>query len=128
MKKTLVVAAIDDLFFVSKIREVAGSLRVPFQHVKSIEKAIITLADAETSVVLADLQSEIIDSFALAERVRSEPRLEHVHLIGFYSHVNPEFQSRASLAGFDRSMPRSAFVRKLPELLTEGLGLNVNPL
>jgi PleD family two-component response regulator len=123
-----VVAAIDDLFFVSKIRAVAETLLVPFQQVKSIEQAMITLADAQTSVVFADLQSEIIDSFALAERVRSEAHLEHVHLIGFYSHVNPEFQSLASLAGFDRSMPRSAFVRKLPELLTEGLGLDKNPL
>ena len=41
-----------------------------------------------------------------------------MRITGFYSHVDGETRRRALAAGVDEAMPRSAFVTKLPELLT----------
>jgi hypothetical protein len=46
-----------------------------------------------------------------------DPALAAVPLVGFFSHVQTELRERALAAGFDRVLPRSAFVQQLPQIL-----------
>jgi len=118
--KRRVLAAVDDILFVAKIRSAAETLGVRIEFARGLEKAF-ELARAELpSVVIADLHSTRCDPVALAESFKSDPALAAVPLVGFFSHVQVELQQRALAAGFDSVLPRSAFVQRLPEILQSG--------
>lgn len=68
---------------------------------------------ADASVIIVDLdRCEDVEGFAaLAGQT-----------IGFGAHVDTERLAAAEAAGFDDVMARSAFFRRLPELLAGGTG------
>lgn len=112
-----VIAVVDDMFFAAKIRAVAEHVGVDVRFVKSAEAAL-EIARAELpALIIADLHSQKCDPFILAEHLKMDEQLRAVPLIGFFSHVQTAFQQRATQAGFDRVMPRSAFTNHLPEIL-----------
>jgi CheY-like chemotaxis protein len=115
-----VIAAVDDMFFASKIRAVAEHLGLEVRFVRSAAEAIAAAQEERPSVVVADLHSRKCDPFALAEMLKADEALRAVTLIGFFSHVETALQKQAAEAGFDRVLPRSAFSKNLPEILGGG--------
>ena|SRR2546423_507375 len=115
--KRRVIAAVDDLFFAAKIRATAEQLGIQIE-VGRDPAAILASARAERpALIIADLQAQRLDPFALARALKADETLRTVPIVGFYSHVQTEFQEQAKQAGYDRVMPRSAFTQRLPELL-----------
>lgn len=112
-----VLAAVDDIFFAAKIRGAADSLGVEYASARDAAAAVESARAARPSVVVADLHSTRCDPFALAESFKRDPALASVTLVGFFSHVQTELRERALAAGFDRVLPRSAFVQQLPQIL-----------
>lgn len=109
-----VVAIIDDLMFLSRVREAARGLDLEIKAVRRPEAE--SLADAR--LVLVDL-----DRFGDAEvlaRVRSA--LGERSLVGFLSHVQADRARLAREAGCTRVLARSAFVQELPALLSAAAG------
>jgi CheY-like chemotaxis protein len=112
-----VIAAVDDMFFASKIRATAEHLGLDVRFAKCVE-AVIEAARADAPLlIIADLHSEKCDPFNLAEQLKTDEQLRAVPLIGFFSHVQTALQERARQSGYDRIMPRSAFSKHLPEIL-----------
>lgn len=112
-----VLAAVGDLMFASKIRGTAEGLNVTAEFARSAD-GLFDAAKTETpSVIILDLHHEGLDPFALAERLKADEQLRAVPVVGFFSHVHTELQRRAKEAGFDSVLPRSAFTRRLPEIL-----------
>lgn len=114
-----VIAAVDDMFFASKIRAVAEHLGVQVLFVRSADEALAAARLDVPSLILADLHAQKCDPFTLAEQLKADETLRAVPLVGFFSHVQTELQQRAERAGYDRVMPRSAFTKHLPEILGE---------
>lgn len=112
-----VLAAVDDIFFASKIRAVAGHLGLEVRFARSADEALEAARREEPSLVVADLHSKKCDPFSLAEQLKADETLRAVPLIGFFSHVQTELRQRAERAGYDRVMPRSFFTKHLPEIL-----------
>jgi CheY-like chemotaxis protein len=113
-----VLAAVDDMFFASKIKGTAEHLGLQVSFVKSIDSAVEKALKELPSIIVADLHSSKFDPFTLAGKLKADERLRGIPLIGFFSHVQTELQARAERAGYDRVMPRSAFSKKLAEILT----------
>ncbi|HEV7376996.1 MAG TPA: hypothetical protein VGN95_19930 [Pyrinomonadaceae bacterium] len=111
------IAAVDDMFFASKIRATAEHLGLDVRFAKSVEAVIETARAELPSLIIADLHSEKCDPFNLAEQLKADEQLRAVTLIGFFSHVQTALRERAEQSGFDRIMPRSAFSKHLPEIL-----------
>ncbi|MGA9995253.1 MAG: hypothetical protein WBP93_07565 [Pyrinomonadaceae bacterium] len=112
-----VIAAVDDMFFASKIRVTAEHLGVDVQFARSAEMVIEAARESEPALVIIDLHSKRLDPFALAAELKAGAGLSKVRLIGFFSHVQTELQRRAKEAGFDSVLPRSAFTKQLAEIL-----------
>ena len=112
-----VIAAVSDLFFASKIRGTGEQSNVTVSFARS-EDALFDAAKTEVpSLIILDLHATQLDPFALASRLKADEQLRTVPLVGFFSHVQTELQSRAVEAGFDHVLPRSAFTKFLPQLL-----------
>lgn len=112
-----VLAAVGDIFFASKIRGTAEHLNITAEFAASADALFDTAKADVPALIILDLHSEKIDPFALAARLKADEQLCAVPLVGFYSHVQTELRDRAENAGIDRVMPRSAFTKKLPEIL-----------
>ena len=113
-----VLAAVDDLLFASKIRGTAERLNVTVEFAKKAG-TLFDLAKAETpDLIILDLNSEKLDPLGLAKDIKADEQLRGVPLVGFLSHVQTDLMRLAQDAGVDQVMPRSAFTKFLPEILT----------
>ena len=117
-----VIAAVDDMFFAAKIRAVAEHLGVNLRFAKSASAVMETARAGNVSLVLVDLHSQKLQPLELARQLKADAKLNSITLVGFFSHVETELQQAAQAAGYDRVMPRSAFTRNLPQILSGDLG------
>jgi len=110
-----VIAFMDDLMFLSRIRAAAAARDVPVVSVRALPDLLAACRQG-ASLVIVDLDSRLPTSEAMAA-VRAEPALAAVPIVGFFSHVHAERAQAARAAGCTRTLPRSAFVRDLDGLI-----------
>ena len=112
-----VLAAVSDIFFASKIRGTAEQLNITAEFARTAD-ALFDAAKTEVpSLIILDLHAAQLDPFALAARLKNDEQLRNVPIVAFFSHVETELQRRALEAGVDQVLPRSAFTKRLPEIL-----------
>ncbi|HVG39063.1 MAG TPA: hypothetical protein VM870_07245 [Pyrinomonadaceae bacterium] len=112
-----ILAVMDDLFFASKIRAAAQHIGAEVEFVKTAEAARQSAARDIPSLVIVDLQSQNAHLSDLARAMKDDARTSNIPLIGFFSHVQIDLKNRAAEVGFDRALPRSAFVARLTDIL-----------
>lgn len=111
-----VVALLDDLLFLSRIREAAEAQGLEVRSVRSVP-ALLEACRASPRVVLLDLDSPRLPAEEALAALRAEASLSAIPVVGFFSHVHAERGRRALKAGCTRALPRSAFVRELAGIL-----------
>ncbi|MFL6544142.1 MAG: hypothetical protein ACJ8LM_03045 [Candidatus Udaeobacter sp.] len=114
----IVIAAVDDIFFASKIRATAEHLNVNVVFVRTSDDALAAVSHGTPVALIADLHSQKIDVFKLSQTLRNVPGFGNARFIGFYSHVQSELPKRAMAAGFDEAVPRSLFTKQLAKILS----------
>lgn len=112
---------IEDLFFVAKIQEVSRKLGVKVEFVKGDGKeALSRITDApeneRPSLLVFDLNNTVTKPLTLIPKVRAKLK-KSVSIIGFLSHLQGDLKLKATEAGCDTVMPRSAFSQSLPNLI-----------
>jgi len=110
-----VLAYVDDLMFLSRIREAAAG--IPVRAARDAAGVRRALAAGAPSLVLADLDSPRLAAAATLGALSVEPGFGTAPLVGFVSHVDVARAREAQERGFTRVLARSAFVRELPDLL-----------
>ena len=111
----IVIAVVDDMFFASKIRAVAEAVGAEISFPRNKEALIQKVRETKPRLVIVDLHNQKIDPIELAKE------LSGIRLLGFFSHVQTELQRNAVAAGFDQVVPRSVFVRDLPDIVATDL-------
>lgn len=114
----MVLAAVDDLLFSSKIRATARQAGVEVTFARSPEEILQQARNSRPSLVIFDLNSGKTDPVATIGALKGDPELASIRAIGFASHVHTELIAAARQAGADQVMPRSAFAGNLAEILT----------
>ena len=114
----VVVALVDDLMFLSRIREAAKGAAVEVKAVRTAADAVRAARDGARLVIL-DLDSPRLPAAATLATLRAEAALVGLPVVGFFSHVQAERGREALAAGCTTVLPRSAFVQKLEGLLAE---------
>jgi CheY-like chemotaxis protein len=112
-----IIAAVEDLFFASKIRATAAHLGLEVSFVKSASSALEAARQKRPSLIIVDLQAQKCEPFALARQLKKDQQLKGIELVGFFSHVQTQLMSEAQAAGYDRVLPRSAFTKHLSDIL-----------
>lgn len=111
-----ILVAVDDLFFLAKIRETARQLKVPIELAKS-DQELLGKTEPPPSLIILDLNSAALKPLATIGKIRQKPELKRTPLIGFLNHLQADLKVKAQEAGCDLVMPRSAFSQNLPGLL-----------
>ncbi len=115
----IILAVVDDLFFLSKVQETARRLGVQVVAVAPAELAGRAAAE-DAGGVLVDLHHRTGQALEAVRALKAGGAA--VPVVGFFSHVQEELGRAARQAGCDRVMARSAFARQLPHLLAELAG------
>jgi len=103
-----VVAFVDDLMFLTRIREAARGRGLEVQSARTVADLLAACREP-TRLVIMDLDRA---------RPPAVAALADLAIVGFFSHVHAERGRQAREAGCTRVMPRSVFVQELDLLLT----------
>jgi CheY-like chemotaxis protein len=113
----LVIAFVEDLLFLSRIRETARAAGVDVKSVRTVEALVEAARTAAAGLVLVDADSDRIDGAGAIAALRREPALAALEVVAFFSHVQANRARAVLAAGATRALARSAFVAELPRLL-----------
>src|SRR5574341_1004966 len=113
-----VIALVDDLLFLSRIREAGRAVGIEVRAVRGASD-LVDAARHEARLVLVDADSERLPWRAAIAALRAEPRVGALPVVAFVSHVRADHAEAARAAGASRVLARSAFVKELPELVAE---------
>ncbi len=113
---TVLVVA-DDLFFSAKIGETVRQLGG--KPVFAAEASEIP-ADADRPppiAIIVDLDLSRSDAVALIAHLRDGESTGNIPMLAYGRHTRPEAFKRARAAGCEQAVPRSEFVKRLPEFV-----------
>ena len=113
----MVLVAVDDLLFSSKIRATAKQAGVELTFARSPEEILGVARAQKPALVIFDLNSGKTDPINTISALKADPELAALRTIGFASHVHTDLISAARKAGADQVLPRSAFAGNLAEIL-----------
>ena len=113
-----VAAVVDDLLFLSRIREAARAAGADLVTARTPD-ALVAAARAGARLVLVDADGQRLPWSDAVRALRADPTLAAVTVVAFLSHVNVDHATAARAAGATRVVARGAFVAELPALMAE---------
>jgi DNA-binding NarL/FixJ family response regulator len=113
----MILAAVDDLLFSSKIRATAKLAGVELTFARTQAEILELARTAAPTLVIFDLNSGKTEPIETVTAMKRDPQLASIRTIGFVSHVHTDVIHAAREAGIDEVMARSAFASQLAEIL-----------
>jgi DNA-binding NarL/FixJ family response regulator len=113
-----VVALVDDLMFLSRIREAARGHGLEVRPARTAADAVAA-AQSGGRMVFLDLDSPRLPVAATLAALRGDASLAGLPVVGFFSHVEAQRGRDAAESGCTIVLPRSAFVQRLDGLLAD---------
>ena len=115
----MILVAVDDLLFSSKIRATARQVGVDLTFARTPDEILARARSLRPSLIIFDVNSGKADPINTVAALKADPELREIPTTGFVSHVNTALILAARDAGMDEVMARSAFAANLPQILTE---------
>ena len=115
----MVLVAVDDLLFSSKIRATAKQLAVDITFARTPDEILSQARALRPSLIVFDVNSQKSDPINTVAALKADEGLRDIPTTGFVSHVNTALILAARQAGMDEVMARSAFAANIPQILTE---------
>jgi DNA-binding NarL/FixJ family response regulator len=113
----MVLVAVDDLLFSSKIRTVAKQAGVDISFARTPTEILERAKADRPSLIIFDLNSGKSDPIATIAALKADPALASIPTLGFASHVHTDLISAARKAGAEQVLARSAFAGNLADIL-----------
>ena len=112
-----VIAVVDDMFFISKIRETGKALGLIVSFPRNLDALRATIAEDVPELILVDLHHQKLDAVQLASELKANETVKDTPLLGFFAHIQTDLQRQAVQAGYDAVLPRSILFRDLAKIL-----------
>ena len=116
----MILAAVDDLLFSSKIRTTARLSEIDLTFARTPEAILAQARELKPSLIIFDLNCAKADPINTLAALSDDPELGGIRTIGFVSHVDAGTIQAARDAGCDEVMARSAFAGNLAAILASG--------
>jgi PleD family two-component response regulator len=113
----MIIAAVDDLLFSSKIRTTAKQAGVELTFARTPPEILEQSRTLKPSLVIFDLNSGKANPIETIATMKKDPELASIPTLGFVSHVHTSLIDAARTAGVDDVMARSAFAANLADIL-----------
>jgi hypothetical protein len=117
---TRIFCFIEDLFFQAKIQETSKKLGVKVEFVKNDKEVFTRLTETaeneRPTLVVFDLNNLNAKPLTIIPKLKAKLK-KATSIVGFLNHLQGDLKAKATEAGCDTVMPRSAFSQSLPNLL-----------
>jgi DNA-binding NarL/FixJ family response regulator len=113
----MVLVAVDDLLFSSKIRTVARQAGVDVTFARTPAEILDRARADRPSLIIFDLNAGKTEPVATIAALKADAALASIPTLGFASHVHTELINAARNAGAEQVLPRSAFAGNLADIL-----------
>ena len=114
----MVLVAVDDLLFSSKIRATAKNVGVEVTFARTPADILAQARSLKPALVIFDINCAKADPINTVAALKADPELNGIPTAGFVSHVDTALIAAARAAGIDEVMARSAFAANLPQILS----------
>jgi CheY-like chemotaxis protein len=114
----MILAVVDDLMFMSKIRSAATELGLTLAFARSSEAALAEMRQKGPSLVIFDLNNPRTDPMGTLAAMKSDQALASIPTVGYVSHVDADVVNAARTVGVDDVVARSTFSQRLREILS----------
>jgi CheY-like chemotaxis protein len=115
----MILAAVDDLLFSSKIRTTAKQAGVDLTFARTPPEILEHSRALKPALVIFDLNSAKANAIETIAAMKNDPELASIPTLGFVSHVHTALIDAARQAGIDEVLARSAFAGNLAEILAK---------
>jgi len=115
----MILVAVDDLLFSSKIRATARGVGVEVTFARTPADILAQARSLKPALIIFDVNCVKADPINTVAALKADPELNRIPTTGFVSHVDTSLIMAARGAGMDVVMARSAFAANLPQILTE---------
>lgn len=117
-----ILAAVEDLFFTVKIGDAAKRAGLQVEFIKSDKDLLEKAKSDQPTLIIFDLNFTAMQPLKLIPKIKSDPELKAISLIGYLSHVQGELKQKAHETGCDMVLARSALSQNLPLILKRHAG------
>ncbi len=114
---SVVLTAVDDLFFVAKIDHALAQAGLTRETVSSAEAVLAARQAGRGVLLILDLGHRGLDPMGLLAAVKADPAGRDLPVLAYVSHVDRERRARAEALGADKVVARSEFSARLPKLV-----------
>ena len=117
-----VLVVCSDLMFSAGIREAGKSRGVMLEFIDSEEKFDEALESFCAALFLSDLHHHKLGgdrAGELVKKLKTSEKNKDTYTIAWGKHTEPELLKSAMQAGFDKVVPRSLFVKEMPEFIRQ---------
>ena len=113
----MILVAVDDLLFSSKIRATAKLVGVDLTFARTHDDILTQAGTLNPTLVIFDLDSQKTDPVTTIADLKRDPALAAIRTLGFVSHVHTDRIAAARQAGADDVLARSQFASQLADIL-----------
>jgi PleD family two-component response regulator len=121
-KSKKILAAVEDLFFVVKINDMAKRAGLVPEFVKTSDDILAKSVEEQPLMVIVDLNNQKIEPVSLISKLKGNKETKGISVIGFVSHVQGELKQQAQDAGANMVLARSAFSANMPQIFKRHSG------
>ncbi|MBE7542678.1 MAG: response regulator [Bryobacteraceae bacterium] len=121
-KSKKVLAAVEDLFFVVKINDLARRAGLEVEFLKTEDDIVEQAELQQPLLVILDLNNNRIEPVGLISRLKGAAPTKSISIISFVAHVQAELKQQAQEAGANMVLARSAFSASLPQIFKRHTG------
>lgn len=117
MAGQIVLVVVDDLFFSSKIGETIRQLGGEPRFAAEAGEIPDDPECGPPAAIIVDLDLTRTDALDLVSLLKGREATRDIPMMAYGRHTRPEAFARAREAGCERAVPRSEFVKRLPEFI-----------
>lgn len=116
-----ILALVDDLIFASRIGIEVEHAQGTLRRVGTMKALTEAIHNDRPALIIVDLEGMGFDGVAALEELKDHPFADGIRRVAYGSHVDAARLQAAQDAGAE-AMPRSAFIRLLPEIVRAATG------
>ncbi len=117
MTEPAILVVVDDLFFSAKIGETIRQLGGMPRFAAEASEIPGESEGGAPAAIIVDLDLSRTDAVGLISHLKAGEATRDVPMMAYGRHTRPEAFVRAREAGCERAVPRSEFVKRLPEFI-----------
>lgn len=117
----LILVAVNDLFFYTKIRDALKPMGVTIERARSQEEVPAKAASMVPAAVIINMNDEALDAFKALEAVKADPLTKQIPILAFVNHEEVDTWRCAKELGVSKIVSRNEFSARTGALVEEVL-------